>query len=259
MSKMYSTNNDLEKKYELYNKKAKYAFIGLIASFILFLPTLGIAAVPFILFAISYGQNKQKADTYKRGLEGEQQTCSVLALLPDSYIILYNLNIQVNGRHSQIDHVVIGDNGIFVVETKNVNGRISGTAEDHEVIQYKTGQQGGQYSKRLYNPIRQVSTHVFNISALLKSNNINTWIQGIVYFSNPQAQVNLVSNKIPVFSEYINGSSDMNTYITNYQCRGYKLSSEQKQKLVNILQCNLINTTINNATGIDNMKCIVNK
>ncbi len=69
-----------------------------------------------------------------------------------------------DGKTSQIDHVCINQNGIFVIETKNYSGRIYGKENQQEwtqVLNY------GRTKNRFYNPIKQNRTHVYRIAQIL--------------------------------------------------------------------------------------------
>lgn len=61
------------------------------------------------------------------GQPGEEKVSQLLAdSLPDQYVILNSPRIYYHGGTFDIDHIVIGPNGIFVIETKNMQGIISG-------------------------------------------------------------------------------------------------------------------------------------
>jgi hypothetical protein len=58
------------------------------------------------------------------GAEGEVLTARYLASLePDGFVILHDRKIP-GSRHANIDHIVIGPPGIYVVETKSLGGRV---------------------------------------------------------------------------------------------------------------------------------------
>ena len=64
----------------------------------------------------------RKYRIYGGGWEGEKQVIKLLdSKLSDDYILLNDLYLRGGG--GDIDHVVLGPNGIFVLETKNWNGR----------------------------------------------------------------------------------------------------------------------------------------
>ena len=65
-----------------------------------------------------------------------------------------------NGKTSQIDHIHINKNGIFVIETKNYSGRIYGNENQEnwtQVLKY------GKVKNKLYNPLKQNASHIYRL------------------------------------------------------------------------------------------------
>lgn len=182
----------------------------------------------YMFIALRMGQGKRTA-ILKRGLEGEERTEKLLSKLPDSYTILSDLTIHAGGKESQIDHIVVGPTGVFVIETKNLNGVITGNATNQELYQHKTGRAGGQYGKSFYNPVKQVATHVWRVALFLKEHRLQTWVYGVVFFSNQEAHVNVSAPagfETPVFS-YREGPQKLLDYIVHSKGNGL---SEKRQK-----------------------------
>lgn len=67
-----------------------------------------------------------KANPTKKGKRGEITVSYILESLPEHYQVINNLIIQNKERTSQIDHIVVSPFGLFVIETKNYSGLISG-------------------------------------------------------------------------------------------------------------------------------------
>lgn len=65
----------------------------------------------------------RNAEMYERGADGEVQTASVLAALPPEWVSLHDLRWPGRQR-ANIDHIVLGPGGIFVIDTKNWSGRL---------------------------------------------------------------------------------------------------------------------------------------
>ncbi|MGF9796371.1 nuclease-related domain-containing protein [Brevibacillus agri] len=189
--------------------------------------TLGLFAWA-ILNSIQYGKIK----IVYSGLKGEKNTKKLLATLPDSYTVLSDIKVEVEGKSSQIDHIVVGPTGVYVIETKNMNGSIVGNESDHQFVQHKIGRRGGEYSKSFYNPVKQVGTHVYRLATYLKKHSLETWVQGVVYFSNPDAEVNVNSGKIPVFS-FEDGPNQIVRYVTHHE--GETLSTEKVKRIADLL------------------------
>lgn len=167
----------------------------------------------------------------KSGLDGERVAIEVLSLLDDRYYVISDIELQYHGQKAQLDHVIIGPNGIFVVETKNIKGYIEGSDEDSDLFVTKTGKYGEQYVKSMPNPIRQVNRQVYVLSRVLESTGIRTWIQGMVFFSNCYTRIDIQVDKTPVFS--YNKLDEIINYIASY--KEIILSQENTLEIVDII------------------------
>ncbi|NMB43919.1 MAG: NERD domain-containing protein, partial [Clostridiales bacterium] len=252
MAKIIKRENNLVKPYEEHKKKGiRFFTIGGILflleviTFPLHLLTFGLSFI--ITMPIGLGAmvcigvgayNLNKSAIYKSGLVGEAISEGVLNNLPDDYYVFPSIDIEFEGRKSQLDHLVVGPTGIFIVEAKNVNGHIVGNSESRDIIIHKIGQKGTPYQSRMYNPIKQVATHVYRTSSYLREEGISTWVQGMVYFTNPESTVNLPSNNIPVFSENEGGGRELYNYILHYD-NAKGLSKDEIEIVVRAVKKNL--------------------
>jgi hypothetical protein len=67
---------------------------------------------------------------WSTGAEGERLTARQLAQLePDGFVILHDRRMP-GSRRANIDHVVIGPPGVFVVETKSLSGKVEVRGDD---------------------------------------------------------------------------------------------------------------------------------
>ena len=101
-----------------------------------------------------------------KGRRGESRVRTAIGKTkPGSQYVINNLILNVGeNKTSQIDHVLINRNGIFVIETKNYAGRIYGDEDQYrwtQVLAY------GKVKNQLYNPIKQNKTHIRHISNVL--------------------------------------------------------------------------------------------
>lgn len=229
-------SSELNRQNQMLKERTKqlaFSTGGLILSLVLFaigngtavfaLTTIGIlgAVASFICICV-YGskwrQQKTEVDIVQSGVSGESSALHVLSELPDTYTGVPNPRIRYGGHQNEMDLVIIGPNGVFIVETKNHKGDITGRDTDQRLIQVKTSRGGSTYEKEFYNPVKQVGTHVFTLSGFLRQSEEDVWVQGIVYFANPSAKVNVtpVKGEVPVFAASQNGAEKMLAYIQNY-------------------------------------------
>lgn len=99
-----------------------------------------------------------------KGSIGEKEVSKYLSRLDKSkYVVINNIMLQVRDRTTQIDHVVVSNYGIFVIETKNYKGWIIGNEYDDywKQVLYKR-------KEKLHNPIKQNYGHVQVLKEILK-------------------------------------------------------------------------------------------
>ena len=66
---------------------------------------------------------QRAAALWERGAEGEVAVARALEALPDGWVVLHDLAWPGRAR-ANLDHVVVGPGGVFVVDAKNWSGRI---------------------------------------------------------------------------------------------------------------------------------------
>src|SRR4029450_11931465 len=65
----------------------------------------------------------EQARTWQRGAQGERRGGRLLARLPrDGYVVFHNLALP--GSPANVDHLVIGPSGVFVIDSKQWTGSI---------------------------------------------------------------------------------------------------------------------------------------
>ena len=88
---------------------------------------LALAAAMLILFWLIYRSAMRKWDelersriSFRKGATGEAVVARILADFPDNYVVINDLATP----YRNLDHVVVGPTGVFVIETKNFKGTI---------------------------------------------------------------------------------------------------------------------------------------
>ena len=121
----------------------------------------GLAIAAMLLSVVSWWR---RGKARRSGRRGEKMVAKELARLKKKdFIVINDLMLpSANGRTSQIDHVVVSTRGIFVIETKNHAGRISGGEHAQYWQQHLPSQ-----SRTFYNPLLQNRSHLRAIRRLL--------------------------------------------------------------------------------------------
>jgi hypothetical protein len=122
---------------------------------------------------------------YNGGWAGEKQVTELLnSTLSDDYLLLNDLHLRNGG--GDIDHIVLGPSGVFVLETKNWNGDITCNGDEW--------QRGGKPSFRA-SPSLQVKRNAAKIKRIIDSSpslrSLGVRVEGIVVFTNNHATLDL--------------------------------------------------------------------
>lgn len=158
------------------------------------------------------------------GSSGEKNVNAIIYSLGEDYILLPDLMIRNSrGATSQIDHVVLSEYGIFVIETKTYSGWIFGNEQSEE---WKKITKRNRYSFR--NPVKQNWGHVYALKEILKKFP-NCKYYPIVVFAG-SAELKDITSKVPVVY-----SDDLKSTIENY-CSTKCLSKDEVLQIKEILE-----------------------
>ncbi|WP_326513700.1 NERD domain-containing protein [Clostridium intestinale] len=145
-------------------------------------------AVVIILFFIVLGAFKPKI----KGFIGEAAVSSRLSKLnSDNYKVINNLMLRVGNKTTHIDHVVVSDYGVFVIETKNYKGWILGNEHDDY-----WRQQIYKRKEKLYNPIKQHYGHVMALKEILSTYEDIKYIPIVTFTAEADLKINTKSEVI---------------------------------------------------------------
>lgn len=124
-----------------------------------------VCGISLTYFAVRVSLWWKRRRALRKGLHGEKMVARLLGSLPHGdFRVLNDLLLPASGdATSQIDHVVVSTRGIFVIETKSLAGRISGTEQGQYWQQHLSSQ-----SRSFYNPTLQNRSHVRSVRRLLR-------------------------------------------------------------------------------------------
>ena len=182
-----------------------------------------IILIIFLLLSLSNGEDQKRI----AGKEGELQAKKILNhYLNENDLLLNNVNISIHGRNTELDYVVINNNGIFIFEVKNFSGKLVGNEDDQYWNKYKISRGNKEYIKEIRNPIKQLKREIYLLKEYLKYYGVDLWIEGYVLFVNMNS---------PVESEYtVNDKSEIDDIL--HLRRNQVLTKNQIEKIISILK-----------------------
>jgi len=120
-----------------------------------------------------------------KGFFGEKSVAFFLSGLDKTkYKIINNIMLQVGNKTTQVDHVIVSNYGIFVIETKNYKGWIIGNEFDDNWKQviYKR-------KEKLHNPIKQNYGHIQALKEILNEFQDVNYISIVAFTTKAELKV----------------------------------------------------------------------
>jgi hypothetical protein len=141
----------------------------------------------------------------KAGAEGEERVSYALSWLSkDRYKVLNSIVLFKDGLRQEYDHIVIGKNGIFNIETKNYSGTI--TIDDHG----NWSRTKGYGREGLESPVAQIKRHRILLEKIIGDRHN---IIDVIVISNKDAIIEGISNSPVEVVKHDN----IQLFIENYQ------------------------------------------
>ena len=150
--------------------------------------------------------------TYKSGLTGERAVVKNISdKLSSDYSIFNDVLLKDQKRGGNVDHIIVGPTGIFVMETKNNKG----------VVAYN----GYNWKGIRGNPSQQAVSNTFRIKDILKNCEVfkekALYVNAVVLFTN--SKIDLKISKDPEWCNVLQirkpADSSLSDYIKNEPIR----------------------------------------
>jgi Nuclease-related domain len=159
---------------------------------------------------------------WSRGKQGEVRIVDVLHALPNDYVVLNDLVMP--GRGGNIDHCLIGPNGLFVIETKNYSGYMRCDGDRWFVYRREINSLSIQ-AKRNSMAIRA------NLEALFAQRGMRVpYVKALLVFVNPETRLKLFKPTVPVLR-----LEELVEFIRNYKAYS-SVSPDLRHAIVRHLQ-----------------------
>ncbi|MFB3889507.1 MAG: nuclease-related domain-containing protein [Candidatus Bathyarchaeia archaeon] len=198
--KLKSSTNHLQSQTRKNLAKAILCLVLLGVAFLPLIPRLLILNIDFLvetsllvslasLIGFYYYLGKFRA--YNAGLEGEKRVARLLgSALNDDYYLMSS--VYIHDGFGDIDHVLLGPNGVFVIEVKNWSGRITCHGDEWQ----RENRHGKRESS---SPSKQAKKNAIRVkSAIESSGSRGVWVEGIVVFTNPNSDLQVNHAAVPV-------------------------------------------------------------
>jgi hypothetical protein len=184
--------------------------------------TLAVTAVFPTLGAYHYHNVYRRT---KQGMEGEKRVIEFLKSKFDDSYFLINDVVYVNqkGNKENIDHIVLGSNGIIAIETKDYRGKIT-CKGSYWAVPFPYGRSPSSQAKGNAYWVKK-AIDASGVSETLK---IALYVKPIVVFSNPDVELETIDPDVEVVK-----LDELADSIMSH--RGYDFSVDQLKTMGNVI------------------------
>jgi hypothetical protein len=185
-----------------------------------------------VIYERAYRKRSPLREQLQAGLRGQRLLPQMLSGLSDDYFLINNLNLP--GRADDIDHVLVGPNGIFALETKHHRGRIF--CRDGQWYQSKISRAGHlQPESPIRDPTQQLKRNVDYLRSCINrtdrplSRRTALWIEGLVVFTHPAVSLDLPETVLADAPFSVIRARDVPSYVRDHVPRRYHNKTEVRQ------------------------------
>lgn len=204
MARLRTTVNRITERIETDRRRSTHTVCKCGIPLALLASVLIPVCIPFwaiIWFAIYQSVKKGGSAVMLAGAAGEDHALAHLSRLPDEYTVFNQICLpdsRSRTGYREADFVVVGPNGVFIIENKDYRGRIEGDWNSAHWEIHKIGRCGTPYMKSCRNPVRQVQVYVSLLAASFSRRDIKAWITPMVSLSRENSLGLINSEKVQV-------------------------------------------------------------
>jgi len=193
---------------------------------------LGIVFISVILFSFAgYIVAGQRYNVLISGYRGERSLIRTVKKLGGNYSVFTNLQIRYKKNRSEIDLLIIGENGLLIIEVKNHSGVIIGKSSDETWIQRKYYRNGKTAEIIMYNPFTQIKRQREILKNILRANGFDVWVDCVLFFSGMASlRLNLSGN-----DNVVNSENELIGFINGYKSKT-PLTEEDVSRITDVLK-----------------------
>lgn len=229
----------LWKNIQLNKSRLLIFFILLILGFMLFLINkFPYASVGVFLILIAYFlgvYTYQKYLTWKAGVISADLVINELKNLPDSYALVSDVVIPPN--RGDTDHIIIGHNGIFVIEAKHYSGEIKCKRDEWSRYKNIKGKKSklwvGSPSNQVKRNAKVLKDFLLKHKGEIFFNNKkipHIWVESILIFTNKKANLLIEEPTVNVLNV-----EELCDFIKNYDLGGHFFSDEEIYRIGKVI------------------------
>jgi hypothetical protein len=192
---------------------------GILLFFLVIFLGMGFGGLLFWLPEQISKRLEKKIEQYRLGQEGEDLTIQGIAGALDGNWHVFR-NVSLPGRNrGDLDIVLLGPSGVWVLEVKNFRGEYRNRGEDWEF------RRGNKWVKASANPSRQAVENAVRLSTFLKADRVDVFVNPAIVWVNQESNLEVQNPRVPIWQFERLPDELGNIW------QGEKISAENREKI----------------------------
>jgi hypothetical protein len=135
----------------------------------------------------------KQIDEYRRGQEGEDRVAElIIQALDGNWHLFRNINLPGRNR-GDLDLVLVGPPGVWVIEVKNFRGKYRNVGDTWEY------RQGKKWKNASSNPSQQAHKNAIRLANFLKADGLNIFVNDAVVWANEESSLTVENPSVAVW------------------------------------------------------------
>lgn len=136
------------------------------------------------------GSGSSRISVLSAGAAGEEDAAALISNLPDEYTVFRN----AVAAGVEIDFIVVGPTGVFVIEVKAYSGTLLGDYSEQQWLKRKRSPMGNVYEKDVSNPLLQARRGAAALSRELLRRGERIYVNGAVYLAGGECTAEITGD-----------------------------------------------------------------
>jgi hypothetical protein len=167
---------------------------GIIALAVLAVLSAGMMWAGWALPNLAMRRLDKQIEKHRQGQEGEDRVVESLRYHLDGHWALFR-NVKFPGRNrGDIDTVLVGPPGVYVLEVKTFTGTYRNIGEHWEV------QASNRWNLLRKSPSRQAQNNAARLASFFKADGIRQWVDPVVVWANPSSAPSVENPMVAVWT-----------------------------------------------------------
>ncbi len=150
--------------------------------------------LPRFLLDRIFNQVEQKAEAYRKGQEGEERVVEAMRQSLDGEWTLFRNIVLPGRRKTDLDLVLVGPPGVWVLEVKTFGG------EYRNIGEHRERRVGRRWALLKKSPSRQVQDNAARLASFFQANGIRQWVNPVVVWADPEGTVTVENPMVSVWT-----------------------------------------------------------